>query len=104
MRFSTEIGDKTVTLQCRDDLEPQANDILGLLKRTFTSQSERLKDGLKIQYDPTSSLPAANGRRTLLTDDRLGSSGALASGAMSPSAGCGHWSRRASFGQAVQLC
>jgi hypothetical protein len=29
---------------------------------------------------------------------------ALASRAMSPSAGCGHWSARASVGQAVQLC
>jgi len=31
-------------------------------------------------------------------------SSALASRAMSPSAGCGHWSARASVGQAVQLC
>src|SRR3984893_11398604 len=31
-------------------------------------------------------------------------SGTLASRAMSPSAGCGHWSARASVGQAVQLC
>jgi hypothetical protein len=29
---------------------------------------------------------------------------ALASRAMSPSTGCGHWSARASVGQAVQLC
>src|SRR5438876_4110702 len=31
-------------------------------------------------------------------------SGALASRAMSPYAGCGHWSAPASVGQAVQLC
>lgn len=50
MRLAREIGDKTVMLQCRDDLEPQASDMLGHLERTFTSQSERLKHGFKIQW------------------------------------------------------
>lgn len=50
MRFSTEIGARTVTLQCRDDLEAQANGVLRHLRQTFSAQSERLKDGFKIQY------------------------------------------------------
>ena len=50
MLLAREIGDKTVMLQCHDDLQPQANDMLGLLKRDFTPQSERLKHGFKIQY------------------------------------------------------
>jgi hypothetical protein len=50
MLVGEEIGDKTVMLQCRDDLEPYANDILGEIKRTFTPQSERLKHGFTIQF------------------------------------------------------
>lgn len=50
MWFSTEIGERTVALQCRDNLEPQANGILGHLRKIFSSQSGQLKDGLKIQW------------------------------------------------------
>jgi hypothetical protein len=50
MLLAREIGEKTVTLQCRDDLEPQADGLLGHLKRTFTPHSEQLKHGFKIQF------------------------------------------------------
>lgn len=50
MLLTEDIGDKTVMLQCRDDLEPQAGEILGELKRNFASQSERLKHGFKVQF------------------------------------------------------
>jgi hypothetical protein len=50
MLLAREIGDKTVMLQCRDDLEPQADGFLNYLKRTFGPQSEQLKPGFKIQF------------------------------------------------------
>jgi hypothetical protein len=50
MLLSTEIGNKTVTLQCRDELEPYAAGFLNDLRKTFAPQSERLKHGFRIQW------------------------------------------------------
>jgi hypothetical protein len=50
MRLTRDIGAKTLTLQCRDDLEPQAEGMLAYLKREFTHHDQRLKDGFTIQF------------------------------------------------------
>ncbi|QGJ70648.1 Hypothetical protein PBC10988_23460 [Planctomycetales bacterium 10988] len=50
MRFSTQIGEKTVAIHCQEDLGPFAEGLLAYLKETFMGHSDQLNDGYKIQF------------------------------------------------------